>query len=82
MKDTSKDWARTQYVDSFATKELVFPQASVIGLHLHDSSAQLGEPGHRANRFRFRMSSARARELAGALIAAADALDGTGQARQ
>jgi hypothetical protein len=82
MKNTTKDWAQAQFIDSFSTTELAFPQASVIGLLLFDSTAELGTPGHRALPFRYRLSSQRARALAAALIASADILDGTGQPRQ
>lgn len=82
MKKPNSDWTQSPFVDSFSTVELVFPQASVIGLYLFDSTAAVGQPGHLTRPFRFRMSSARARKVAAALIASADALDGTGQQRQ
>jgi hypothetical protein len=75
-------WTNAPFVDSFSTTELVFPQASVIGLILFDSAEQTNAAGHRDQPLRVRLSSARARALAKELIAAADTLDGTGLARQ
>lgn len=82
MKRTKKDWASTQFVNSFDAAELVFPQASVIGLALYDSTAAPGEPGHRDHPFQFRMTAPRARSIAKALLELADELDGKGQRRQ
>jgi hypothetical protein len=82
MKTAGPDWTSTRFVDSFAVAELVFPQGSVIGLHLHDSAAAPGQPGHRDLPFRFCLTSARARALAEALLAGAAELDGSDAPRQ
>ncbi|OJY25370.1 MAG: hypothetical protein BGP11_06175 [Rhodobacterales bacterium 65-51] len=82
MKKTGNDWAKTQFTDSFATAELIFPQASIIGLLLFDSTALPGEPGHRELPFRFRIPANRARELAKALLETVDEIEGNGRRRQ
>ena len=70
--------ADTDFVDDFIIHELAFPQASVIRLHLFDSS----EPDVRATTRPVRMSTATARRLAKALIFAADDLEGVDRTRQ
>lgn len=82
MKRTKDGWAGAQHVDSFATAELVFPQASVIGLALSHSGAAAGMPGHGDQPFRFLLSAARARALAKDLLALADEIDGTAATHQ
>lgn len=76
---TDDDWKKSQHVDSFATTELVFPQASVIGLRLYDSNQEEMKSGHKSTPYQFRISADRARKLAEMLTAAADDLDGIGQ---
>lgn len=82
MDKSDGGWGKALFVDSFETGELVFPKVSVIGLLLFDSTARPGEPCHRDQPLRLRLSSGRARELAEALIAAADEAEGTGRQRQ
>lgn len=81
-EEIDEDWTKTEYVDSFATLELAFPMASVIGLRLHDSNQEALQPGHKSMPFRFRLSAGRARELAKLLIDAADEIEGVRQQRQ
>lgn len=67
-----------RFVDSFTTAELVHPGASVICLRLYDATTDAPAPGQtmtRAALIQVRMSADRARALAQALIASADALD-------
>jgi hypothetical protein len=82
MKKTSDGWTDAQFVNSFTAAELVFPQASVIGLLLFDSTASSGEIGHRDQPFRFRLTAQRARAIAKALIELADEIEGAGRQRQ
>lgn len=70
--------ADTDFIDSFETAELVFPNASVIRLHLYDSA----EPGRRATTRPVRMSTNTARRLAQSLIDAADAVEGVDHTHQ
>lgn len=68
----------TDFIDSFEMAELIFPEISVIGLHLYDHS----EPEKRATMRPVRMSPTTARRLARNLIEVADALEGVDHPRQ
>lgn len=70
----------TRFVDSFRAVELVFPQASVIGLRLYEADAPVPPDGQAPIQLRF--SPRLARNLAHALAALADEIDGHGHPRQ
>ena len=73
MTKPKPDWTKTTFVSDFATAELNFPQATVIGLFLSEGETA-GQNGRSAC---FRMTAIRARAIAKALIEAADTVDGT-----
>lgn len=82
MKKPAAKWSQSHFVNAVRAVELVFPQASVIGLALSDHTARPGEPGHPDQPFRFRMTATTARAVAQALTGLADELGGSAHPRQ
>lgn len=71
------------FVDSCKTAVLEFPQAQVILLRLYDHAENAPgqtEPGGAAHQVR--MSARTARQIAAALLCAADEMEGIGEPRQ